>query len=692
MNENNWATPCPKYDCRKTACKCGLEYVNIPASLGDDSEGSNVAPKNGAYCNALVIYEANNHVYIYSKEGVPTLIDVDASDISTLEQEVRKAQKDVYELREDIDDFIYGYDTVASMKLASNLDNGDRVRTYGYYAKNDGGGAYYRVVNSVPSGPYETLGNLLYAELIIEDSMNVLQFGIRNDTASTNYTTTIQKALKCGTKNLTFNAGTYTITAGLEVGCSVYGSSTGKTTISFPTADPTKYSLKDSIFIIYDQYNIEVKGMNLIGSFSDDNPGPRDGTSEHAHAFALRNAHDITIRGCNAKKIFGDFAYIGGGRVGEAHEGQSTNILIENCTCDEFKRNFASFIHSDRVYIYGCTITKEHANVSVFDIEPNDNRQKASNVVIKDNYITCNCVVLTIARGISENLPKSVTMANNYIVHCSNLFSATAPSDGEPYVDNLVLENNYVKAIDPTIFGSNTRIRGIKSGIVRGNTIPQEVLIRYSENLIVEGNTITGSIIQDSKDITVTNNNSGYFTIKDSEYVMLSNNTIKRGLYNYDGNCIWVRSGSKISIINNSMSLVRYAVRIQLDGNVDNLAIKNNIIITSQYGIYVNPTDDYTATNTDLCDNEVFYSQQGDSAPRSLVPLLDQINKQYDTSNYFKMTGLDTYTAYNVGIKGQYVKNTKPTLLSDANGSYYLKGWLCVDAENQTWIADKLRV
>lgn len=188
-NEKDWATPCPKYGCRKTACKCGLEYVNIPASLGDDSEGSKVAPKNGAYCNALVVYEDNGHVYIYSKEGVPTLIDVDASDISVLEQEVIKAQKDVHELREDIDDFIYGFDTVAQMKAATNLSNGDRVKTLGYYTKNDGGGAFYKVTNTQPSGYYETLSGLLCAELIIVDEVHTKQFGcygdnIHDDTAA----------------------------------------------------------------------------------------------------------------------------------------------------------------------------------------------------------------------------------------------------------------------------------------------------------------------------------------------------------------------------------------------------------------------------------------------------------------------------------------------------------------------------
>lgn len=66
-----WQEPCPKVKCKKGPCKCGLKFVGIPAALGDDSEGSKVAPQNGAYCNAIVKYEANGAVYIYSTEGVP---------------------------------------------------------------------------------------------------------------------------------------------------------------------------------------------------------------------------------------------------------------------------------------------------------------------------------------------------------------------------------------------------------------------------------------------------------------------------------------------------------------------------------------------------------------------------------------------------------------------------------------------
>ena len=76
MDRSKWdRRMCPKINCRNNSCRCGLRYVSIAASLGDDSKGSKVAPKNGEYCNAIVRYEANDHVYIYSKEGIPVLVE-----------------------------------------------------------------------------------------------------------------------------------------------------------------------------------------------------------------------------------------------------------------------------------------------------------------------------------------------------------------------------------------------------------------------------------------------------------------------------------------------------------------------------------------------------------------------------------------------------------------------------------------
>ena len=60
---------CPKVNCHKEICKCGLHYVSIPASLA-----SEMTPKNGAFANAIVKYEDTGEIWIYSAEGVPVKI------------------------------------------------------------------------------------------------------------------------------------------------------------------------------------------------------------------------------------------------------------------------------------------------------------------------------------------------------------------------------------------------------------------------------------------------------------------------------------------------------------------------------------------------------------------------------------------------------------------------------------------
>lgn len=89
----------------KLNCSCGkpkddclpFRKIVIPAVMGDDSEDSPSAPENGAYCNALVEYEANGAMYIYASDGIYTKISmvaggtgaasvdyVDAQDAMTL--------------------------------------------------------------------------------------------------------------------------------------------------------------------------------------------------------------------------------------------------------------------------------------------------------------------------------------------------------------------------------------------------------------------------------------------------------------------------------------------------------------------------------------------------------------------------------------------------------------------------------
>lgn len=70
---------CPK-DCHKPNPLI-FRRVIIPSALGDDKENP---PENGAYCNALVIYEANSAMYLYSSDGIPTKIPTSTTSYNDL--------------------------------------------------------------------------------------------------------------------------------------------------------------------------------------------------------------------------------------------------------------------------------------------------------------------------------------------------------------------------------------------------------------------------------------------------------------------------------------------------------------------------------------------------------------------------------------------------------------------------------
>lgn len=68
-----------------------LEFrkVVVKASLGDDTT---YPPKVGMFCNTILYYEANDQVYLYSSDGIPTKITV---DIEELKRQIAKLREDL---------------------------------------------------------------------------------------------------------------------------------------------------------------------------------------------------------------------------------------------------------------------------------------------------------------------------------------------------------------------------------------------------------------------------------------------------------------------------------------------------------------------------------------------------------------------------------------------------------------------
>lgn len=79
----------------------------------------------------------------------------------------------------------YYFNTVADMKAYQELVEGDMVITLGYHEVNDGGQGLYEIVNDntliSDDGSIHNLSNGLKAKLIVDNEINVKQFGVYGD-------------------------------------------------------------------------------------------------------------------------------------------------------------------------------------------------------------------------------------------------------------------------------------------------------------------------------------------------------------------------------------------------------------------------------------------------------------------------------------------------------------------------------
>ena len=99
---------------------------------------------------------------------------------------------------------IFGYDNVASMKAAENLVAGSYAHTLGYYSKNDGGAATYKIRNITNDDVVDErfiiemgdAGNNLVAELIADNLVNICQVGGQQNFSSVcNYVLSLGKSI-----------------------------------------------------------------------------------------------------------------------------------------------------------------------------------------------------------------------------------------------------------------------------------------------------------------------------------------------------------------------------------------------------------------------------------------------------------------------------------------------------------------
>ena len=373
---------------------------------------------------------------------------------------------------------LWMFDTVADMKLATNLVNGSYTCTLGFYTKNDKGGATYRIRTKTGADTIDEMtllsiyDNTLVAELVTESEMNVKQFGAKGD-GTNDDTSAIQCALD-NCKNITVPDGTYMVDAetniNLNTGNRLMLNENAK--IKAITNSATGYK----IINITDVNNVELCG----GTIEGDRDSHTGDTGEYGHCINIMGDCDnIYIHDINVTKAWGDGIYF----------HSTGTVYTSRVHVDNPRRNGYSIITAGKLIsnddiienVGGATGTAPKDGI---DIEPNLDTESV--YAIFNNLYTKNnsSVGFAINHHVNNSTPNYIEL-NNYKSDGDS--RGLSLMTGENSKGNVVVNNCYVT--------NSTHSNG--AIIITAMNNKHSVLLNhpYIENYLTEGASHGGLVV-----------------------------------------------------------------------------------------------------------------------------------------------------------------------------------------------------
>jgi len=310
---------------------------------------------------------------------------------------------------------IWGFDTVADMKKATNLINGSYAKTLGYYSINDGGMSTYKIrevtnQDVINESTIIALNDInLVAELIIEDdTVNIKQFGAKDNDYTFDNGIVINKALEIA--NIVFiPSGTFFV----------------NTKINLPF-NKTLEGINNEKTILSIGENLENDFCLTYGtSYSY---GDKQGLLKNIRFSSSNNSKHLSY----GIKVF-------------------SGIRIENCMFYGLKRVIKQDnAYIDRLQLVNCSINYCNDNTSyVVDLFGNKDQLLISNLMYNDDYTDT-----------------SDTASPNYFTPYRGIRISGATSG---LIENCVINNNLI--IDNTLGLSinNCHFEGSQNGTYKGN-------------------------------------------------------------------------------------------------------------------------------------------------------------------------------------------------------------------------------
>ena len=482
--------------------------------------------------NGLAVEELQNK-YIELKSYVDnyfTNLDVQQEINNKLDQMVQDGT-----LQEIIASYlnskaVFGFDNVESMKNSSNLINGSYAKTFGYYEKNDGGGALYKIREIINTDTVDNAtliamnNNELVAELIvINNEINVKQIGAKSEQNFDNKNF-INLALSKFNKVILSDGDFYTSNA-----------ITLKSNNILTGINAKLYS--DSPFILNGENleNILIENIKFESTVDTSDTINMSETIIDSRGYTtlssiidISNSSNITIKNCLIKGSFTGI-YIHG----------SNNVIVSECECLESSSKIICLSQSHYKLI----------NNYIHNVKINGN----------DFYP---CYLFQSTDSIDIDDQELSIISNNRFENNENW--------------DAIMMHRYNK-----ISINDNTIKNVRNGIDLTNTNTD----KNNGNTIITGNYIEGTNTNRWGDTEGLNH--GIIIIGDQyqSSIILSNNIIKNfGKFkSSSGGCgVVINTSSQLDISNNIIemdtSLNTISAGLYLRGNINNLNVNNNII------------------------------------------------------------------------------------------------------------------
>lgn len=480
-----------------------------------------------------------------------------------VQQEINKKLDEMAEdgtLADIINIFIansqFTFDTVNDMKNSSKLSSGCKVRTYGYFTLNDGGGCDYLIREKTAED--EETGNIIFinntslaAELIPSIFLNSLQFGCVYD-GVTDTTQNLQNFINyLQNKNITgiLKTGTYI--------CNGYLNITG----SLHLIGDDNVIIKHTALPQDDQF-IKITADNvIIENITFKNQGHRvniimDSSTYCGRLFQIENTNNIHFINCNFEEIYsyGICIY------------HTSNIYFTKCNLKNATYNMLMlYQETENIYIEDCVFdgvysSNSNGNAYLFatGVSSDDTEYQfrtknvnINNCVFKNNLFwegvdTHGCEIFNFTNNLIENCQRGLIIGLDTI--------PITPCN----LENVRVENNVFNGLSQETSGSyainlgTSNTKQCKNFIVKNNKINYygdsssnnsgTIIIRNIDNILFDNNIVENSY-------------SRFMFIEGATNCTISNNKFNNILNKYDDSIgyvgIVIRQRSIINFINN---------------------------------------------------------------------------------------------------------------------------------------------